>query len=160
MLSSIWKFSIRSNFLLFMERRNCYGCIDDQVWLYLFCLVFLSVFVLKLTKYCPCLLRRRYTLINGLSASFMLCYARCTRTCFQILDNVCLYDEHFKCLRKVVFYSGNMEPFHGAHIKYASVALLFLICIVIIPPALLLFYSEFSAFVTSVNLELPCICGG
>ena len=83
-------------------------------------LVFITVFVLKqhkLAKYFPCLLRRRYTVINGLSAFFTLCYARCAWICFTILVPTCLYNDNFKCPKTVTFYSGDLEylEVHTSH---------------------------------------------
>ena len=109
-------------------------------------LVTLTVLVLKqhkFAKYFPCLSRRRFSVMNGISAFFILCYAQCAKTCFQVLDTSCLYNENYECTRTVVFYSGNMLLFQGAHIKYATVAVLVLIFIVILPPVLLLFYPLF-----------------
>ena len=119
-------------------------------------LVFITVFLLKqykFAKYCPCLLRRRYTVINGLSAFFTLCYARCAWICFIILVPTCLYDDNFKCFKMVTFYSGNLEYFGGAHIPYAIVAIIFLIFIVILPTVLLLFYPLFFRFLGLCNLS-------
>ena len=110
---------------------------------YALALVMVTVYVLKqrqLTKYFPCLLRRRYTVINGISTFLILCYAQCARTCFQLLVTGCLYDKDYKCSRQVVFFSGDMEPFQGPHLKYAAVAVTFLVLIVILPPTLLLMY--------------------
>ena len=119
-------------------------------------LVFITVFLLKqhkLAKCFPCLLRRRYTVINGLSAFFTLCYARCAWICFRILVPTCLYDDNFRCLKRVTFYSGNLEYFGGAHIPYAIVAITFLMFIVILPAILLLFYPLFFRFLGLCNLS-------
>ena len=97
----------------------------------------------KLTKCFPCLSRRRFSVLNGISAFFIFCYAQCARTCFQVLDAACLYDENSECYKRVVLYSGNMSVFEGKHIKYATVAVVFLIFIVILPPVILLFYPLF-----------------
>ena len=117
------------------------GCI-------LFCLALVvsTVFVLKqrkFSKYFPCLSRRRFSVMNGISAFFILCYAQCVKACVQVLVTSCLYNENYECTRSVVFYSGNMYSFPGPHIKYLMVAVIFLIFIVILPPVLLLFYPLF-----------------
>ena len=119
-------------------------------------LVFMTVFVLKqhkLAKCFPCLLRRRYTVINGLSAFFILCYARCAWICFMILAPACIYDYNFKCLRTIAFYSGSLTYFKGIHIIYAVVAIIFFIFIVILPALLLLFYPLFFRFLGLCNLS-------
>ena len=109
-------------------------------------LVVFTVFVLKqhkFAKYFPCLSRRRFSVINGISAFYILCYAQCVKACFQVLVRSCLYNENYECTRHDVFYSGNMSSFQGPHIKYVAVAVLFIIFIVILPPVLLLFYPLF-----------------
>ena len=114
--------------------------------LYALALVIFTVFILKqhkLAKYFPCLSRRRYSVINGISAFFILCCAQCAKTCFQVLDSSCLFDQNYHCSRRVFFYSGDINLLEGAHIKYAVVAIIFLIFIVVFPPILLLFYPLF-----------------
>ena len=118
-------------------------------------LVFITVFVLKqrkLGKYCPCLLRRRYTVLNGLSAFFILCYARCTWTCFRVLVPTCLNDDKHGCIQ-VAFYDANLSYFKGAHILYSLVAIIFLLFIVILPAFLLLFYPLFFRILGLCNLS-------
>lgn len=114
----------------------------------LFCLVlvFLSVCLLNqrnIARFFPCLSRRRYTVINGISTFFILCYTQCIETCFNVLTSTCLLNSNHICVRKVALFSGDMEAFTNVHLKYAAVAISFLIFIVIIPPALLLFYPLF-----------------
>ena len=119
-------------------------------------LVFMTVFVLKqhkLAKCFPCLLRRRYTVINGLSAFFTLCYARCAWICFMILAPACIYDYNLTCLRTIAFYSGSLTYFNGIHIIYAVVAIIFFIFIVILPALLLLLYPLFFRFLGLCNLS-------
>ena len=119
-------------------------------------LVFITVFVLeqhKLAKCFPCLLRRRYTVINGLSAFFILCYARCAWICFMILAPACIYDYKFRCQRTIAFYSGSLTYFKGIHIIYAVVAIIFFIFIVILPALLLLFYPLFFRFLGLCKLS-------
>ena len=110
---------------------------------YAFALVVLTVLVLrwrKVAKYFPRFFVRKYTLIHGMSAFFTLCYAQCTSTCFQILTPQCLFTSDSVCSNNVVFIEGELEPFRGEHIKYATVAVLLLGVIVFLPPFLLLVY--------------------
>ena len=114
--------------------------------LFALALVLFTVLILrqhKLTKCFPCLSRRRFSVINGISAFFILCYAQCAKTCFQVLDSTCLNDENYKCIKNIIFYDGSMSLFQGEHIKYATMAVVVLIFIVILPPVLLLFYPLF-----------------
>ena len=79
-------------------------------------------------------------LIQGLSAFFVLCYSQSARVSFDILTFFCLYSHNFHCESKVVNRMGYMTYLEGEHIKYAIVAILVLIFVVIIPPLLLLIY--------------------
>ena len=109
-------------------------------------LVFLCVCLFnqhKIVRLFPCLLRRRYTVINGISAFFILCYSQCVDTCFKVLTTTCLIDSNSDCARNVAIYSGDMEAFRNTHLKYAIVALFFLVFIVILPLVLLLLYPLF-----------------
>ena len=118
-------------------------------------LVFITVFVLKqhkLAKYFPCLLRRRYTVMNALSSFFTLCYARCAWICFTIFVPTCIYDDNFICTRIVAFYSGNLEYLGIEHAVYATTAAIFLLFIVILPAVLLLIYPLFFRFLGLCNL--------
>ena len=110
------------------------------------CLVLLTVCVLnhrRIARYFPCLLRRRYSVVNGISAFFILCYAQCVNTCYKVLVSTCIFDKDHNCLKYVILHGGNMEPFKGEHLKYALVAMIFLLCIVSLPPVLLIFYPLF-----------------
>ena len=77
--------------------------------------------------------------IHGLSAFFVMCYSQCTRVSFQILSSVYLYKGN-NFYRKVVFRSGELQPFHGEHLKYAIPAIIFQLTLVMVPPILLLVY--------------------
>ena len=109
-------------------------------------LVLFAVCVLnqrRVSRHFPCLLRRRYSIVNSISAFFILCYTQCLNSCFKVLVTTCLYDEHSSCFKHVVLYSGDMEAFRGEHLKYGLVALVFLLFLIIIPPLLLFFYPLF-----------------
>ena len=124
--------------------------------LFAFVLVLFTVFLLrskKLLNYFPRLFMRQYTLINGLSAFFTLCYSLSSATCFQIFYSTNLYDEEQQRYRKVVFLEGDLVPYHGRHIWYAAVAVIFLIFIVILPPLLLLFYPLIFKILSLCNLS-------
>ena len=124
--------------------------------LFAFALVLLTAFLLrrkKLLNYFPWLFMRQYTLINGLSALFTLCYSLSSATCFQILYSIHLFDDGQQPYRKVVFLEGDLVPYHGRHIWYAAVAVVFLIFIVILPPLLLIFYPLFFKILSLCNLS-------
>ena len=79
-------------------------------------------------------------LIHGLSAFFILGYSQSARVSFDILTSFCLYSHNFYCEKRIVYLMGYMTYLEGEHIKYAIIAILVLIFVVIIPPLLLLIY--------------------
>ena len=79
-------------------------------------------------------------LIHGLTAFFVLCYSQSTRITFHILNFFCLYSNSLHCENRFVYRMGYMTYLEGEHIKYAIIAILVLIFVVIIPPLLLLIY--------------------
>ena len=79
-------------------------------------------------------------LIHGLSAFLVLCYSQTARVTFQILAFFCLYSTNSKCEIKVVQRISYMTFLGEEHIKYAIVAILVLIFMIIIPPLLLILY--------------------
>ena len=83
---------------------------------------------------------RKSVLVHGLTAFFVLCYSQATRMTFYILTYFCLYSSKWQCEVRVVYYAGYFNVFEGGHVKYATIALIVLIGMVIIPPLLLLLY--------------------
>ena len=79
-------------------------------------------------------------LIQGLTAFFVLCYAQSVRVTSHILNFTCLYRENFICTGYVVNRMGTLTFLQGGHIKYAILAFLVLIFLVLIPPILLIAY--------------------
>ena len=83
---------------------------------------------------------RESVLIHGLTAFLVLCYSQTVRVTFHILTYFCLYSSKFHCSAKVVFPAAYLQYFQGDHVKYAIVALVVLVTVVILPPLLLLIY--------------------
>ena len=109
-------------------------------------LVLFAVCVLnqrRVSRRFPCLLRRRYSIVNSISAFFILCYTQCLNSCFKVLITTCLHNEKSSCLKRVVLYSGDMEAFRGEHLKYGLVAFMFLLLLITLPPLLLFSYPLF-----------------
>ncbi len=118
-------------------------------------LVLCTVFVMNTWKCRQLCMRFSYrtlksTVIHGLTAFFILCYAQCTRVTILILNPSCLQGENIECVRRVVFRSGELPAFGSEHLKYAIPALLMLITFVTIPPLLLI------AFPLSFKLLARC----
>ena len=79
-------------------------------------------------------------LIHGLSAFFVLCYSQAAQLTFRILNFFCLYTTNFHCEEKAVYLVGYMNYLEGEHVRYAVVAIIALIFMIILPPLLLLLY--------------------
>lgn len=114
-------------------------------------LVIITVLVIKLgdsQKLC-----RRYrkfknsnfsikrSIIHGLSAFLVFSYSECSRVSILILTPGTLsIGPNSNHTQRVAFYNGEYDFFGPEHLLYTIPALIFLIVIVIIPPALLLSY--------------------
>ena len=93
-------------------------------------------------RWCPSLKVStvKSSIIHGLSAFLIMCYAQCTKVSFTILDYTDLASRGYKYNRTVVFRQGEVEYFSKEHLPYALPALFCLATIVAIPPILLIIY--------------------
>ena len=92
----------------------------------------------------------KISVVNGLSAFLVTCYAQCTRTSFYILR----YTEPIGYNgRRIGYYSyyGGLPYFKGRHLIYAIPALISLVFVTILPPLVLLLYP--------LSLQLFSLCG-
>ena len=81
------------------------------------------------------------SLTRGLSAFIILCYSKCTRLCFQILNVGWLRGKGTIAIPPArVFCMGDLEYFTGLHILFALSAIVGLATIVILPPLILIVY--------------------
>ena len=101
-----------------------------------------------------CRLRKKVSaktsVVHGLSAFLVTCYAQCTRTSFYILR----YTEPIGYNgRHIGYYSyyGGLPYFKGQHLIYAIPALISLVFVTILPPLVLLLYP--------LSLQLLSLCG-
>ena len=79
---------------------------------------------------------------HGLSTLLIVSFSQCARVSFLILSPTKL-QRHvgtYTHTIPVVFYSGNLQPFVGKHLKYAIPAVFFLLVLVILPLLWLLSY--------------------
>jgi len=124
---------------------------------YALVLVLLTIFISRgrcgRFHYCTKLYTPKTILIHGLSAFFVLCYSQCARVSFQILNSACLFSTNFTCEVAVVHRGGYMDYFGREHLQYAVVAIAVLVCIVIIPPLLLLLYPLMFKFLGLCKLS-------
>ena len=80
------------------------------------------------------------SIIHGLSAFLILCYARCARTSVNLLTFSTIYNKGWSSAKRVVYFDGEIEWMSLEHMPYAIPALVLLLFIVMLPPTLLLFY--------------------
>ena len=92
----------------------------------------------------------RDSVIHGLSAFLVICYAQCTKISFHILAPVTLTGEG-GCSGIRVSVFGGIPYFTGKHLAYAIPACICLLTIVTIPPVLLLAFP--------LVLQLLALCG-
>ena len=93
-------------------------------------------------RWCPSLKVStvKSSIIHGLSAFLIMCYAQCTKVSFTILEYTDLASRGYKYNRTVVFRQGEVEYFSKEHLPHALPALFCLATIVAIPPILLIIY--------------------
>ena len=92
----------------------------------------------------------RDSVIHGLSAFLVMCYAQCTKVSFQILTSVTLTGEGGTPGPQVSRFGG-IPYFQGKHLAYAIPACVCLTTIVAIPPTLLIVFP--------LVLRLLSFCG-
>ena len=125
---------------------------------YAFLLVLVTILCMKMFnvyKRCPCLKQSsiQSSLIHGLSAFLVMCYAQCTKVAIQILDPVHLYSQGQQANRTVVFFQGNIGHMQVEHLPYAIPALFFISTLVLIPPLILMCYPYYKKLFSYCNLD-------
>ena len=107
-------------------------------------LIILIIFIFNTWKFrvwChwfrPRTLKAAFT--HGLSTLLIVSFSQCTRVSFLVLSPTRL-NVGITHTTLVVFYSGNLQPFVGEHLKYAIPAVFFLFFLVIVPLLWLLSY--------------------
>ena len=77
---------------------------------------------------------------HGLSILLIVSFSQCASVSFLILFPTQLNHVGVRHTIPVVFFSGNLHPFVGKHLKYTNPAVLFLLLLVILPILWLLSY--------------------
>ena len=124
-----------------------------------FAFILLLILVLFL-KYCTCKhIRVRknrvgtsVSVIHGMSAVLIMCYAQCTNISFQILTKSTLRGAGGKAIPDVSFFGG-IQYFQKDHLMYALPACFCLVTIVAIPPLLLLVYPSYMTLFSLCRLN-------
>lgn len=85
-------------------------------------------------------IKEKLSVIKGLSAFLIICYAQCAKTSFYILTPIRLRTRGRDADQELVTFFGGLPFFHGRHRFYGAVAIFFIATIVSIPPLLLTLY--------------------
>ena len=107
---------------------------------YALLLVVVTIVVMKICTIKCFKLSPKGSIIHGLSAFFVICYAQCTKVTLVVLTPTPVYGLGFKRLEYAVYYQGDIPYMKGDHLRYAIPALFFLVTFVAVPPILLLVY--------------------
>ena len=107
---------------------------------YALLLVAVTIVIMKLCTIKCFKLSVKGSIIHGLSAFFVICYAQCTKVTLLVITPVRVYRMGFGKVEKVVYYQGDLPYMKGEHLIYAIPAVVFLVVFVLVPPILLLVY--------------------
>ena len=131
---------------------------------YAFLLVLLTLLFLKYCghKFVGKYLRMRTiksSVIHGLSAFIVLCYAQSTKVSINILISGYLRGENGEVLKQArVFFNGDIATFSLEHLPYALPAIVCLMTISTIPPILLLLHPSVNKLLTFCMLaDTKCV---
>lgn len=107
---------------------------------YSFLLVCMTVLLVRICNARCNKISWNHSIIHGLTTFLVICYAQCTKVTLFILTPGRIYTMNQTNIAQVVFYNGELSFWGQTHLKYALVAIFFLITIVVLPPALLIVY--------------------
>ena len=128
-------------------------------FIYAFILVVSTVLFLKycghkLLGKCLRITTMKNSVIHGLSAFIVLCYAQCTKVSINILITTYVRGENEDTLNlKRVWLNGDISAFSSEHLVYALPAIICLLTIGVIPPALLLVYPSINKVLSLLRLS-------
>ena len=98
----------------------------------------------------------RNSVVKGLSAFLVMCYAQCVKVSFNLLYFGTIqvgWLEKNSSVRRRVWYNGELEYFKGGHLAYALPALAVLLTIGIFPPVILITYPAIFQILSCLNLQ-------
>ena len=128
-------------------------------FIYAFILVVSTVLFLKYCGHkflgkCLRITTVKNSVVHGLSAFIVLCYAQCTKVSINILITVYVRGENGDTLSpKRVWFNGDIVAFSPEHLAYALPAIVCLLTIGTIPPALLLIYPSINKVLAYLKLS-------
>ena len=97
----------------------------------------------------------RMSVVHGISTFLVICYAQCVKVSLGLLTPVYLYAEinsNYKPSTRV-WLNGEIVYFSKEHLRYAIPALLSLLTIGVLPPALLLMYPAVNKIIAFFSCE-------
>ena len=114
---------------------------------YAFLLVIVTLLLLKycghmLAGKCVRITTIKNSVVHGLSAFIILCYAQTTKVSIYLLISGYVRGERGKLLSGRVFFNGDIGLFSIEHLPYALPAFACLMTICIIPPVILILYPS------------------
>lgn len=98
------------------------------------------------------------SIIHGLTAFLVLCYAKCAQASILLLSPVVIRGKGKDTINTVVFYSGDITWLSMKHLPYAIPAFIMGTLLVILPPLLLLIYPLHYKVLSALRLsESVCV---
>ena len=136
---------------------------------YSFLLIVLVIFLTNKCNFkCNCLTlnrcirRQRHTLqgsmIHGLTAFLILCYAQCARISLLLLYAAATRGKGGKTVDTVVFYNGDIKWMGIRHLPYAIPAIVSSLVLVVLPPVILSTYPIHYKILSALKIkETSCV---
>ena len=98
------------------------------------------------------------SVIHGLSAFVVVCYAQCVKVSLRILYRNAIQGENGQYIYPSrVWLSGEIEYFSRNHMPYAAVAIFFLTAVGIVPPLLLIVYPLINKMMAFFRVDESCL---
>ena len=106
-------------------------------------------------RFCSCIKPRtvKSSVIHGISAFLVMCYAQSTKASFHLLHFSRLFSEDSPCKDYIMHYHGSTAYFSKAHLPYALPAVFFLVIVSILPTLLLLVYPAYYKILALLKLN-------
>ena len=98
------------------------------------------------------------SVIHGLSAFLVLCYAKCTQASIFLLTYAGIHVKGGETGKLVLFYNGEITWFSVQHLPYAIPAIIMALVFVISPPLILLIYPVHYRILSALKIsESKCV---
>lgn len=115
----------------------------------------------RLSGYRPLLSKnttKSRSIIHGLTAFLILCYAQCAHSSLLLLVSTTLYSRGPVKYKSTVYYDGEIEWMSIKHLPYAIPGILVALFVLIIPPILLLIYPLHYKVLSLLRIsEFSCV---